>query len=92
MLKKPEGEIVMGTETKTEKKLGTQTICADIRWLVQYGVNTGLVPEEDVIFTSNRLLELFGLEEPEEAADMQEPEGADECAVAVSAELSLIHI
>lgn len=85
-VKKPEGEIVMGAETKTEKKLGTQTICADIRWLVQYGVNTGLVPEEDVIFTSNRLLELFGLEEPEEAADTQEPEGADECAGAGSAE------
>ena len=86
MLKKPEGEIVMGAETRTEKELGTQTICADIRWLVQYGVNTGLVPEEDVIFTSNRLLELFGLEEPEEAADTQEPEGADERAGTVSEE------
>ena len=76
----------MGAETRTEKELGTQTICADIRWLVQYGVNTGLVPEEDVIFTSNRLLELFGLEEPEEAADTQEPEGADERAGTVSEE------
>ena len=31
----------------------------DIRKLVRYGVRTGLVPEEDVIFTTNRLLELF---------------------------------
>ena len=34
----------------------------DIRRLVSYGVRTGLVPEEDEIFTINRLLELFGLE------------------------------
>lgn len=36
-----------------------------IRKLVLYGVMTGLVPEEDVIYTTNRLLELFGLDEPE---------------------------
>ena len=30
-----------------------------IRKLVSYGVQTGLVPEEDVIYTTNRLLELF---------------------------------
>lgn len=41
-------------------------IQTDIRKLVSYGVRTGLVPEEDVIFTTNRLLELFGLDEPEE--------------------------
>ena len=35
----------------------------DIRKLVRYGVRTGLVPEEDVIFTTNRLLELFELSE-----------------------------
>ncbi len=34
--------------------------------LVQYGVQTGLVPEEDVIYTTNRLLELFELDELEE--------------------------
>ena len=38
----------------------------DIRKLVRYGVRTGLVPEEDVIFTTNRLLELFELSELEE--------------------------
>ena len=36
-----------------------------IRKLVLYGVMTGLVPEADVIYTTNRLLELFGLDEPE---------------------------
>lgn len=37
-----------------------------IRKLVLYGVITGLVPEEDVIYTTNRLLELFGLDELED--------------------------
>ncbi len=50
-------------------------IQTDIRKLVSYGVQTGLVPEEDVIFTTNRLLELFGLdelEEPSEDVSMEE--------------------
>ena len=38
----------------------------EIRRLIAYGVKTGLVPEEDVIYTTNRLLELFELEELEE--------------------------
>lgn len=42
-------------------------IQSDIRKLVSYGVKTGLVPEEDVIFTTNRLLELFGLDELEDS-------------------------
>ena len=46
-----------------------ERIQTDIRKLVQYGVQTGLVPEEDVIFTTNRLLELFGLDEPGDADD-----------------------
>ena len=40
-----------------------------IEKLVAYGVITGLVPEEDIIYTTNRLLELFeveGLDETEE--------------------------
>ena len=37
-----------------------------IRKLISYGVNTGLVPQEDVIYTTNRLLELFKLDELEE--------------------------
>ena len=57
-------------------------IQTDIRKLVSYGVKTGLVPEEDIVYTTNRLLELFGLEEleePEESAD--EAEGTeDKCA------------
>ena len=41
----------------------------DIRKLVAYGVQTGLVPKEDVIFTTNKLLELFKLDEPEESGE-----------------------
>jgi len=39
----------------------------DIEKLVSYGVRTGLVPAEDIVYTTNRLLELFRLDEPEEA-------------------------
>lgn len=38
----------------------------DIRKLVTYGLKTGLIEKEDEIYTTNRLLELFELEEPEE--------------------------
>ncbi len=48
-------------------------IQTDIRKLVLYGVQTGLVPQEDVVFTTNRLLELFKLDELEE-----EPSGGKE--------------
>ncbi len=41
-------------------------IQTDIRKLVLYGVQTGLVPKEDVVFTTNRLLELFQLDELED--------------------------
>jgi len=37
-----------------------------IRKLVLYGVKTGLVPQEDIIYTTNRLLELFELDELDE--------------------------
>ena len=47
-------------------------IQTDIRKLVAYGVRTGLVPEEDVTFTANRLLELFGLDEPGEPGEKAE--------------------
>ena len=43
-----------------------EKIQSDIRKLVTYGLKTGLVPKEDEIFTINRLLELFGLDELEE--------------------------
>jgi UDPglucose--hexose-1-phosphate uridylyltransferase len=42
-----------------------------IRKLVSYGTMTGLVPKEDVVYTTNRLLELFGLDEPDEAEDTE---------------------
>ena len=35
----------------------------NIRKLTAYGILTGLVPEEDKIYTINRLLELFQLQE-----------------------------
>ncbi|MBQ2803707.1 MAG: UDP-glucose--hexose-1-phosphate uridylyltransferase [Lachnospiraceae bacterium] len=48
-----------------------------IKKLVSYGVQTGLVPSEDAIFTTNRLLELFELDELEdsnESTTMREDE------------------
>ena len=53
------------------------TIQTDIRRLIGYGVRTGLVPEEDVVYTANRLLELFGLEELECPKAESETEGAE---------------
>lgn len=50
-------------------------ICNLIRQLVAYGVKTGLVEKEDVIFTTNKLLELFGLEE---LCECEEPTGEEE--------------
>ena len=41
-------------------------IQTEIRKLISYGVQTGLVPKEDVIFTTNKLLELFALDELED--------------------------
>ncbi len=41
----------------------------EIRKLTAYGVLTGLVPKEDEIYTVNRLLELFGEEEIEDAKE-----------------------
>ena len=38
----------------------------NIRELVQYGLLTGLIEEEDRIYTANRLLELFELDELDE--------------------------
>ncbi len=43
-----------------------------IKKLVNYGLQTGLVPDEDAIYTTNRLLELFrldGMEEVEESGE-----------------------
>ncbi|MBP3475056.1 MAG: UDP-glucose--hexose-1-phosphate uridylyltransferase [Lachnospiraceae bacterium] len=39
----------------------------NIRKLVQYGLNTGLIEPEDTIYTTNRLLELFQLDELEDS-------------------------
>ncbi len=42
----------------------------NIKKLVEYGLITGLIGEEDKIYTTNRLLELFQLEELEEGWDV----------------------
>ena len=42
----------------------------NIRKLVKYGLFTGLIETEDEIYTTNRLLELFGLDELEEGGDV----------------------
>ena len=41
----------------------------NIRKLVKYGLLTGLIEKEDEIYTVNRLLELFELDEPGEDGD-----------------------
>lgn len=41
----------------------------EIHWLTQYGVKTGLIRQEDVGYTSNQLMELFSMEEPDEKTD-----------------------
>ena len=49
------------------------SIYSNIRALVTYGLDTGLVEKEDEIFTVNRLLELFKLDEMEEGAGEEAP-------------------
>lgn len=49
------------------------SIYGNIKALVKYGFETGLIEKEDEVFTTNRLLELFLLDEMEEdAADVPE--------------------
>lgn len=56
-------EAVRMVQRQNGEKMDIQVL---IRKLVSYGVQTGLVPEEDVIYTTNRLLELFELDELED--------------------------
>lgn len=63
-----------------------ERIETDIRKLVSYGVHTGLVPEEDVIYTTNKLLELFGLDELGEPTEELKAFSGDNSA-ALAAEL-----
>lgn len=44
-------------------------IQTNIRKLVQYGLQTGLITEADKIYTTNRLLELFQLDELEDGSE-----------------------
>jgi len=48
---------------------GMDMIQNNIRKLVQYGLQTGLITEADRIYTTNRLLELFHLDELEDFED-----------------------
>lgn len=52
-----------------------------IRDLVSYGLNTGLIEPEDKIYTTNRLLELFGLDELEELEEETAPKAEPDCGV-----------
>lgn len=54
----------------------TITIEKRINQLVSYGLRTGLLEEEDCIYTTNRLLELFELDGPGETADGDRQEEA----------------
>ncbi len=56
-------------------------IQTDIRKLVNYGLKNGLLAQEDEIYTVNRLLELFGLEDLEET---------DECVTMETEELESV--
>ncbi len=56
------------------------SIYGNIRALVRYGLDTGLVGKEDEIFTVNRLLELFGLDE------LKEDDGEDAADIAARAD------
>lgn len=49
----------------------------DIRKLTAYGILTGLVPKEDEIYTVNRLLELFNLQEIEDEKEPAEVKEGD---------------
>lgn len=49
------------------KGMETDMIQKNIRKLVQYGLNTGLIEPEDKIYTTNRLLELFQLDDLEDS-------------------------
>lgn len=53
----------------------------DIRKLVLYGLKTGLIEKEDEVYTFNRLLELFELEEAEECSVSDRE--ADETAIEI---------
>ncbi|MCQ2576164.1 MAG: UDP-glucose--hexose-1-phosphate uridylyltransferase [Treponema sp.] len=50
------------------------TIYENINRLVAYGVKTGLVVQDDIIYTQNRLLELFKLDGFEEISELPEIE------------------
>lgn len=60
-------------------KRGKEMIQKRIRDLVAYGLRTGLVEPEDKIYTTNRLLELFGLDEMEDSDETDREESKEEC-------------
>lgn len=66
------------------------SIQENIKKLVSYGLATGLVEPEDKIYTTNRLLELFGLDELDEdacaAGSAAACEAQDEAAVVAELE------
>ena len=61
------GKVAARKYEKEEKGIDVKMIQKNIRKLVQYGLNTGLIEPEDQIYTTNRLLELFQLDELEDS-------------------------
>ena len=47
-------------------------VCEDICRLAAYGIQTGLITEEDRVYTINSILEVMGMEEFEEPADAED--------------------
>ena len=55
-------------------------ICTLIKKLVKYGLKTELIAEEDVIYTTNRLLELFELDSLDDDGDFKRDVGLRLCS------------
>lgn len=51
------------------------TFCENVTGLVQYGIDTGLLPEEERIYAVNRILEVFGETEYEDCTGEKEGNG-----------------
>ena len=56
------GKVSARKYEREEKGINVEMIQKNIRKLVQYGLNTGLIEPEDQIYTTNRLLELFSFD------------------------------
>ncbi len=53
----------------------------EILWLAEYGVKTGLIAKEDRIYTINRLMELFGMDDLSEEEMVELPVETEQLSV-----------